>query len=147
MAGVVTLLLLSLTAGVIELRVHVSAPVTALRAGDSTRRITLLKKAIKSGTMRRERRPELGPHQLVLVTVDRDGAQLDWRAIADPRVVRVETADADGFLSGQLVTLDSSEFTVRIPFVPGAEHLQIYATHANESGFGLTMVGEVALAR
>lgn len=146
MIGVVALLL-ALASGVIELRVQVSAPVAGLRSGDAGARVAVLRTTRRPGTMRRERRPELGPHQLILVTFDRDGRQLDWRSMPDPRIFRAETADLNGFLSGEVFTLDTSEFSVRIPDVPGATSLKIYATEPNDSGFGLAMVGVVELAR
>lgn len=138
-------LLLALVSGVLELRVQIGPPMTTLRAGDTSRAVTLLGRAAKPGTMRRERRPELGPHQLVIVVVDEAGTQLDWRSIADPRVVRVESADASGRLSGQVITNPSAEFTLRVPDIPGAARVRIFQTITGDDGFALAAVGEVRL--
>lgn len=147
MLSPITLLLLSFASGVIELRIQVSEAATAQRLGDGSSQVSLLSSASRPGVMRRERRPELGPHQLVLVVVDRDGRQLDWRVVTDPRVVRFESADATGHLSGEVIRDTSAPFTLRIPDIPGATQVRIYQTEPADSGYSLSIVGTLELAK
>ena len=56
-----------------------------------------------------ERDPQISDDSLVVVAVDAAGATLDWQIIADPRVIRAESPDADGLLSGQRLVARTAE--------------------------------------
>lgn len=150
LAAIVILLVLvspAAAAGILELRVAISSPSSGQRADQPARAITLRHQAAHPGTLRRERRPELGPDRLVILVLDGNGAQLDWRSIADPRIVRIEAADANGLLSGQRVIDSTAEFTLRIPDLPGAARVVIYSTETTDTGYALAQLGEFALTR
>jgi hypothetical protein len=139
---------LSLASGILELRIQLAAPVATQRAADVTRTVTVLELSSKPGTLRRERRPELGADQLVIVVLDRDGEQIDWRSIADPRMRRVETADAAGALTGQVIVDPSAPFTLRVPDLPAAARIRLYRTETtDDGGYALAYVAELPLRR
>jgi hypothetical protein len=74
----------------------------------------------------RERNPQLAPDRLVVVAVDAAGAPIDWRIVADPRVVRSETPDATGLLSGTVLTYSQAELRVAIAGSADIRELRIY---------------------
>lgn len=74
----------------------------------------------------RERAPQLAPDRLVVVAVDASGAPIDWRIVADPRVVRAESPDATGLLSGIDLTYLEAEFRVAIAESADTRELRIY---------------------
>jgi hypothetical protein len=74
----------------------------------------------------RERDPQLAPDRLLVVAVDSAGAPIDWRIVADPRVVRSETPDATGLLSGTVLTYSEAELRVAIAGSAEVRELRIY---------------------
>jgi hypothetical protein len=133
--------------GILELRIELTPSASAQRTGSGSRIVALRSRSVRPGTLRRERRPELGPDQLVIAVFDGNGTQIDWRTMADPRVVRIEAPDANGLLTGQRIVEDSLSFTLRIPDLPGAARVRLYNTEATETGYTLALIGEVGLPR
>jgi hypothetical protein len=120
--------------GVLELR----APLLPVSSSSSSRSLRIVSQRALPGTLRRERRPELSADRLLAVTVDAQGHELDWRIVVDPRVVRVESSDAEGLLSGTTLSRPDAELVFKIPDLPGAATVRIYQAD-------LTLIGELVL--
>ena len=74
----------------------------------------------------RERDPQLAPDRLLVVAVDTAGGPIDWRIVADPRVVRSESPDATGLLSGTVLTYPEAELRVAVAESVDIRELRIY---------------------
>lgn len=132
--------------GVIEIRAEwppAASVAQGIRSTPTIGRIVSLR--ARTGTMRRERRPELSADRLVVVVLDQHGAELDWRLVVNPSVVRAEWAGADGqFVAGTAPAI-ASELWLTIPDLPGAASLRIYEPRAGDAGFTLALAAELAL--
>jgi hypothetical protein len=95
----------------------------------------------------RERDPQLAPDRLLVIAVDDAGTTLDWRIVADPTVLRAETPDATGLLSGQILTQPSADFRVALAADPRISELRIYKPRWTGTEFVLEPLGTSAGAR
>jgi hypothetical protein len=120
--------------GVLELRI----PLSPVSAPSSSRALRIVSQRALPGALRRDRRPVLSADHLLAVVVDAQGHELDWRIAADPRVVRVESADGEGRLSGTTISRPDAALVLRIPDLPGAATVRIYQAD-------LTPIGELTL--
>jgi hypothetical protein len=93
----------------------------------------------------RERDPQLSADRLVVIAVDDAGATVDWRIVADPTVLRAETPDATGLLSGRTLTQPSAEFRVALAADPRIREIRIYKPRWTGTEFLLEPLGRSAL--
>jgi hypothetical protein len=130
-----------------ELRIHWTAPRSSTQGAStsSTNSFTLLGQVRFSGAPRRERQPEPSANDLVIVVQDAAGRDLDWRIIPNPRLIRSETPDRSGLLSGQLIERDEVELLVYVPDVAGAERIQIFSPVWNGQEFTLAPLGQLTI--
>ena len=108
-------------------------------------RITVLGSRTIPGALRRERRPELSGDRLVIVSVDRNGRELDWRMIPNPRVLRAELPGPGGTLTGGPIETADADLEFAIPDLPEVDRVEIYQPRWNGSEFILTAVGVLPL--
>lgn len=133
-----------------ELRIQWSpAPGPAAPTGQTKAAplMTVVGEKISTGTVRRERQPQLSDDQLVIVQRGSDGRALDWVMVPDPRLVRAEIPGADGRLTGKIVHRANTELLVAIPQLAAAVKLSVYQPRWTGTEFLLDLVGEVALPR
>jgi len=130
-----------------ELRIQWTIP-RAQTAGTRTRSpgsFTLLGQARFTGAPRRERQPEPSANDLVVVVQDSEGRDLDWRIVPNPRLIRLETPDQDGRLSGRTIERDEVEMLLYIPDIPGADRLQIFSPVWNGKDYTLDPLGQLTI--
>ena len=106
---------------------------------------TLLGQTRFSGAPRRERQPEPSANDLVVVVQDADGRDLDWRIVPNPRLLRLETPDQDGRLSGRTIERDEVEMLLYIPDLPGADRIQIFSPVWNGTDYTLDPLGQLTI--
>ena len=130
-----------------ELRIHWTAPRASTQGAgtSSVNSFKLLGQVRFSGAPRRERQPEPSANDLVVVVQDSSGRDLDWRIIPNPRLIRSETPDRNGLLSGQLIERDEVELLVYVPDVAGAERIQIFSPVWNGQEFTLDPLGQLTI--
>jgi hypothetical protein len=131
--------------GVVEIRAE-WPPASVASMGRRAPAVSkVLSRRIKPGVLRRERRPELSADRLVVVVLDQQGRELDWRLVPNPNVVRAEWAGADGqFVRGTAPT-PSGDLLLVIPDLPGAVSLRIYEPRLGDDGFALALAAELSL--
>jgi hypothetical protein len=78
-----------------------------------------------TGTVRAERAPQLGRNSLVVVSVDAGERELDWRIVADPRLVRAE-AEADRPDRGEPLYYLDADLRLLLPNLADTTHIRIY---------------------
>jgi hypothetical protein len=129
-----------------ELRIQWVAPRTDA-AGTRARvgSFTLLGQVRFPGAPRRERQPSLSANDLVVVVQDSTGRDLDWRIVPNPRLIRAETPDNTGLLSGRIIERDEVELLVYIPDVAGADRIQIFSPEWNGKDYTLTQLGQLTI--
>lgn len=93
----------------------------------------------------RERDPQIGPDDLVIVALDAQGAEVSWQRIKDPRIVRAEIPDAAGRLSGQTLYRTDAELTVTVPDDVAAVSLDLYEPVRSGSTLALRSLARVVL--
>jgi hypothetical protein len=131
--------------GALELHVMwAAAPATRLANGGRT--FTLVQHRAVPGAIRNERRPEIGPHHLVIVAVDADGRERDWRLIQNPRIARVEMPGDDGQLTGGVFETDKADLVFASPDLPGLRTFRIHQPRWNGAEFVLDLIGEIDLS-
>jgi hypothetical protein len=95
-------------------------------------------------SIRPERAPEIRPATLLIASVTDDGREVDWRLVADPRVVRAELDDAGQLRSRRLFYLDV-EFVALLPQLEGVTQLRVYGVQRAKAGLIATPLGAVDL--
>ena len=106
--------------------------------------MTLLGRRTQAGAVPLQRAQEVGPSDLLIVAVDRDGAARWAGTTPDPGIVRAEFPDASGLLSGQVVERTSVEALVVVPAHPELTGARVYRPRPD--GKGLALLGSVPLA-
>jgi hypothetical protein len=97
------------------------------------------------GTLPRERNPQPSSDQLVAITIDSTGREVDWQLIRDPRVVRAETPAADGRLSGQVLHRTVTEFLLTLPAEGAFTQIRVYEPSWTGAQFVLRYLGAISL--
>jgi len=133
-----------------ELRIRWTGATTAQPAGQPATgapAMVVIADDRTSGSVRRERNPQLSSDQLVVVQRSSDGRALDWVMVPDPRIVRAEVPGADGRLTGRTVLRDNTELLLTLTQLPATVSLSVYQPRWTGVEFLLDLVGEVALPR
>lgn len=128
-----------------EIRIHWFVKDPRIAAQAAADDLTVVDRRPVLGAIARERRPELAPDKLVVVLIDNDGREVDWRIIPDPRLIRGEFADADGKMNGQQLRRVETDFLVAIPDLPSIARLALYQPRWTGREFMLDLVGTVDL--
>jgi hypothetical protein len=129
-----------------ELRIQwTPARADAARTRATVGTFTLLGQVRFAGAPRRERQPEPSANDLVIVVQDSTGRDLDWRIIPNPRLIRAETPDQNGVLSGRVIERDQVELLVYIPDVAGADRIQIFSPVWNGKDYTLDPLGQLTI--
>lgn len=93
----------------------------------------------------RERNPQIGPDDIVVVALDAQGNEVSWQRIKDPRILRAEIPDATGRLSGQTLYRTDAELTITVPDDVMAVALDVYEPVASGASMSLRALARVAL--
>ena len=89
------------------------------------------------------RAPELSSSQMLVVAVDEQQVLVGWNLIADPQILRAETADAIGNLSGEILYRSQADFLVPLPVDPAIKQLRFYHPARTGGAFTLELLGTV----
>lgn len=93
----------------------------------------------------RERSPQVGPDDIVVVALDSQGLEVSWQRVKDPRILRNEMPDANGLLSGETLFRTDSQLVVTVPDDVDAAFLDVYEPVTNGSNLDLRPVAHVPL--
>jgi len=93
----------------------------------------------------RERDPQIGPDDIVVVALDAQGVETSWQRVRDPRILRAEMPDATGLLSGETLYRTDTELTVTVPDDGSAVLLDVYEPVAAGGTLALRPLARVAL--
>ena len=93
----------------------------------------------------RERDPQIGADELVIVAVDAQGREVGWQHLKDPRIVRSEQPGRGGLLTGQVLHRAETELVVRVPDGLGAVTLRIYEPLGTGAAAELRGLGTIAI--
>jgi hypothetical protein len=85
-----------------------------------------------------------GPDTLVVVGEDEQGRELSWRVIADPRLVRAESATAPVLDGTRLLYLDS-DLLFALPDIEGTARIRVYKPRTRDGRVVLDALGTVAI--
>ncbi|HEX7314811.1 MAG TPA: hypothetical protein VF297_12870 [Pyrinomonadaceae bacterium] len=98
----------------------------------------------RDGALPKQRSAELSPTQVVVVALDAEGRMLWCGLVADPRLLRAETAGPDGELTGHIIYRESAEFVVHYPDDEAITEVRLYHPDWDGQRFTLAPVGAVA---
>ncbi len=77
--------------------------------------VSLLQVKDESGPLSRQRVLEMSPSQILIVAVDQQNQVLWWNLQPDPRLIRAETSDDSGHLSGKTLYRQDADMLVSLP--------------------------------
>jgi hypothetical protein len=112
-----------------------------------SQRFEVLRRGAVNEAPVRERDPQVGPDDLVIVAVDAQGREVGWQRVKDPRIVRSEQPGPDGLLSGQVFYRSETELVVRVPDNVAVATLRVYDVQWNGSEFLLIGLGTIPAGR
>jgi hypothetical protein len=93
------------------------------------------------GRIRRERNPQLSSDRLVVVVRDGEARELTWQIVLNPWMVRLETPDASGLLSGRTFETRDQPWTLAVPDLVEARSITIYEPRWTGSEYELDPIG------
>lgn len=93
----------------------------------------------------RHRNPELSADQLLIRTVNVQGAVIGTQMIPDPRILRSEMPGVTGELTGQTMHRNSPEFLVTIPENAAITEIRLYHPRWTGAEFALDLLGTISL--
>ena len=93
----------------------------------------------------RERDPQIGPDDIVVVALDAQGVETSWQRVRDPRILRAEMPDGTGLLSGETLYRTDTELTVTVPDDGSAVLLDVYEPVSAGGTLALRPLARVAL--
>jgi hypothetical protein len=134
-----------------ELRIgwdaYIGVPAPHISAGEEkpANVFTLVGHRRVAGLIQRERNPQLSSDQIVVVAVDRQGRDIDWQLVPDPRVLRAELPDITGELRGQVFHHVKTELLVSLPDNPAIVQIRLYHPRWTGNTFVLELLGTVSL--
>jgi hypothetical protein len=131
--------------GAQEIRLHWLARSPRMASQPAIEDLQIVDRRAKVGRVRKERHPELSAEKLVVVATDLSGKELDWRIVADPRLIRGEVADSRGNLTGQPFRRIEADLLVTIPDRPEIRRLRLYEPRWTGGEFVLDLLGTVDL--
>ena len=140
-------------------QVHLSwdRPGRAVRAGDEapfTRKLAALGERSLTEAPTRPRSLELGAGQILVVAVDAKQQLRSWSIVADPRLLRAETTDAQGHwihakspgvLAGGVGQRASARFSFEIPSGQGVTQIQVFEPRATGDEVDVELIATLAL--
>lgn len=101
------------------------------------------KSKMQRGAIRQQRSFELSEFDVVVFAVNTDNKVVWWEIKPDPRVVRAETSDAAGNLSGGVMYRPSPDMLISVPTGRGIEKLHIFSPVWDGTSFSLQALGSV----
>ncbi|GJQ59105.1 MAG: hypothetical protein D8M57_04790 [Candidatus Scalindua sp. AMX11] len=94
----------------------------------------------------KQRNPELTSEQLVVIAFDARENEINRVYIADPFIIRAETADETGdLISSRLLYRKSVDFSILLPDNPNISLLKFYKPHWTGTEFVIELIGETQL--
>lgn len=97
------------------------------------------------GSLARQRSLELSPTQVLVVMVNQNNQVLWWDSMPDPRLLRAETADAEGFISGKTLYSTNAEMLVSYPADKAISELRFYHPAWDGQSYSLKPIGNLFL--
>ena len=108
--------------------------------------LLLRQSKISDDGLARQRNLELSPAQILVVALNEKQEVLWWSAENDPRVLRVETADDAGRLSGgDIVYRNETELLVSLPADDSITNVRLYHPNWDGEKFQLELIGNLSL--
>lgn len=108
--------------------------------------LSLLKTKSNQGSLTRQRSFELSPNQVLVVMINKNNQMLWWDLKPDPRLLRSESADAAGNISGKTLYLTSAEMPVSYPSDERIAELRFYHPSWDGQSYSLKSIGNLFLA-
>lgn len=88
---------------------------------------------------------ELSPTQVLVVAVNESQQLRWWSLMPDPRILRAETSDDAGNLSGQTLYRSKADFIVAVPDDQTITEVRLYHPRWNGTEFSLESLGAIRL--
>jgi hypothetical protein len=111
----------------------------------SNRILTTIERRKRNQALSRQRSLELSTNQLLVAAVNGQRQLRWWSLIPDPRIMRAESPNAGGKLSGRLLYRSKAEFIVAFPADETITELRLYHPHWTGSEFTLEPLGAIPL--
>ena len=107
--------------------------------------LSLLEVKSNGGGLSRQRSFEPSSNEVLILMLNQNNEMLWWDSIPDPRIVRAESADAAGNISGQTFYLKSAVMPVSYPADERITELRFYHPAWNGETYSLQSIGNLSL--
>jgi hypothetical protein len=111
----------------------------------AARTLSVLNSKTRNQGLSLQRAFELSPTQVLVVAVSEAGQLRWWSLMPDPRILRAETSDDAGNLSGQTLYHSKADFIVAVPDDQTITEVRLYHPRWNGTEFSLEPVGAIRL--
>ncbi|REJ75265.1 MAG: hypothetical protein DWQ47_07200 [Acidobacteria bacterium] len=98
-------------------------------------------------SVRRQRSFELADHQLVIFLTDAENRVLWWDIVSDPRILRAESSNDTGELSGKTLYRTTGQVVIGVPAVDAVETLHVFKPVWDGQSFRLDPLGDVNVSK
>ena len=107
--------------------------------------VTIAARRVSDGHLAHHRSAELSPDELLVVAID-SAHEVRWfSTVSDPRVMRAESPDEAGRLSGSLVMVPHSTALLMVPYHPEIVSVGLYHRSTSGDQSKIELVGSVNL--
>lgn len=107
--------------------------------------LTLLERRPTGGSLPRQRNPQVSADQILVQAVNAAGDVVDSHLIPDPRLVRAESPDSTGELTGEVMYRANPDFLITFPDVPDLVELRLFQPRWTGTAFVFDPIGSVSL--
>lgn len=107
--------------------------------------LAVVRRETRTGVLARHRSNLTVPGELLVIGSDERGSPT-WRTtVIDPRIMRAESADADGTIAGTTVLRPSTDLYLAVPDDPSITELTVYQPDGSGTSATMARVGAVSL--
>lgn len=131
-----------------QVQVHWDTPgrdKSAVNAQQALGTLTVNQSARGIGGLPRRRSLELADTEILVIAVDENSRLMWWHVMTDPRLLRAESVNASGEISGGVSYLPEVEFSIAYPDDPAIKELRIYHPEWTGAEFHLTSLAVLSL--
>jgi hypothetical protein len=106
---------------------------------------TVLGRNRGTGSLPRERNPEVSSSQILVLALNAEGKVVIGHLIPDPRILRVEGPSNRGELTGYLLHRASTELLIALPDDPAITDIHLYHPDWTGANFTFSLIGTISL--
>ena len=117
---------------------------TAAATEQSSGRLAVAAARTVAGNLPRLRSVQLGETEIFLAAVDANQQLVWWHVMSDPRQLRIQTVNATGEISCQVIYQTNIDFPISYPDETSIKEVRLYHPHWTGTKFELLLIGTIS---